>query len=42
MHKETTGGKIIDFVSEYAHLSHIISDSMDDKHDNTTQKEYAM
>jgi len=26
-------GKIIDFVSEYAHLGHIISESMDDKHD---------
>ena len=26
-------GKIIDFVSEYADLGHIISESMDDKHD---------
>ena len=26
-------GKFIDFVNEYAHLGHIISDSMDDKHD---------
>jgi len=27
------GGKLIDFVNEYAHLSHIILDCMDDKHD---------
>ena len=27
------GGKLIDFVNEYAHLGHIISDCMDDKHD---------
>jgi len=27
------GGKLIDFVNEYTHLSHIISDCMDDKHD---------
>jgi len=26
-------GKLIHFVNEYAHLGHIISDSMDDKHD---------
>jgi len=27
------GGKLIHFVNEYAHLGHIISDCMDDKHD---------
>ena len=27
------GGKLIDLVDEYAHLGHIISDCMDDKHD---------
>jgi len=27
------GGKLIHIVNEYAHLGHIISDSMDDKHD---------
>ena len=27
------GGKRIHFVNEYAHLDHIISDSMGDKHD---------
>jgi len=26
------GGKLIHIVNEYAHLGHIISDSMDDKH----------
>ena len=26
-------GKLIDFVNEYTHLRHIISDCMDDKHD---------
>jgi len=27
------GGKLVDFVNEYAHLGHIIVDCLDDKHD---------
>jgi len=35
------GGKLIDFVNEYAPLGHIILDCMDDRHD-IVKKKYAV